>query len=270
LQRQGFEARNTTLELGQEDRSMFETSVVQAEVIGERRVRMVTLSFAFHVLVVVAIFAASIRTIEFPTKSPNEFAWLVPAVPLTIPPALGTPNGGHKQATPPVPAKEKPLPVAANTAPSTLPDHTETVAATPTGDVNPGTDTGGDVGPKGVPWGVKDGIGDGPPTANIVPVANDVPLPVGGEVKAPVVIQRVNPLYPRTALAMHLNGNVVVECIIDKTGHVRDARVVSSSSPLFNQSAIDAVLQWQFTPGTLHGRSIDTIFDLNVTFRVSS
>jgi TonB family protein len=231
---------------------------------------MVTLSFAFHVLVVIAIFAASIRTIEFPTRSPSEYAIPIFAMPLTIPPALGTPNGGHKQATPPVPAKEKQLPATANTAPSTIPIHTEPVAATTTGDVNPDTDTGGDVGPKGVPWGVKDGIGDGPPTANVIPVANDVPLPVGGEVKAPVVIQRVNPLYPRTALAMHLNGNVVVECIIDKTGHIRDAHVVSSSSPLFNQSAIDAVLQWQFMPGSLHGRSIDTIFDLNVTFRVSS
>ncbi|MEA2238318.1 MAG: hypothetical protein QOC81_3042 [Thermoanaerobaculia bacterium] len=249
---------------------MFETSVVRAEVVGERRVRMLTLSFAFHGLVVIAIFAASIRTIEFPTRSPSEYAIPIFAMPLTIPPALGTPNGGHKQATPSVPAKEKPLVSAANLAPNTVPDHTETVAATTTGDANTNTDSTGSDGPKGVPWGVKEGIGDGPPAANVVPVENEVPLPVGGEVKAPVVIQRMNPLYPRTALAMHLNGNVVVECIIDKTGHVRDARVVSSSSPLFNQSAIDAVLQWQFTPGTLHGKSIDTIFDLNVTFRVTS
>ena len=76
--------------------------------------------------------------------------------------------------------------------------------------------------------------------------------------------------YTRERLFRDLIAGVVVECIIDQTGHVRDARVVSSSSPLFNQSAIDAVLQWQFMPGTLHGRSIDTIFDLNVTFRVTS
>jgi TonB family protein len=230
---------------------------------------MMTLSFAFHGLVVIAILAASIRTIEFPTKSPNEIAWFVPAVPLTVPPALGTPNGGHKQAAAPVPEKQKPLVSAANLAPNIVPDHTEPAAATTTGDANPGTDTGGDAGPKGQPWGVKDGIGDGPPAASLVPVEQDVPIPVTGDVKAPVVIQRVNPLYPRTALAMHLNGTVVVECIIDKTGHIRDAHVVSSSSPLFNQTAVDAVLQWQFAPGTLHGRAIDTIFNLTVTFQVS-
>ena len=248
---------------------MFETSVIHAEVVGERRVGLISVSFAFHMLVVIAIFAASIRTIEFPTKSPSEYAIPIFAMPLTIPPPLGTPNGGHKQATPPAPEKQKPLVSAASLAPSVLPDHTETVAATTTGDADPSTDTGGSTGPKGLPGGVKDGIGDGPATADDVPAVPDVPIPVTGEVKAPVVIHRVNPLYPRSALAMHLNGTVIVECIIDKTGHVRDAHVISSSSPLFSQSAADAVLQWQFAPGTLHGRAIDTIFDLTVTFRVS-
>jgi protein TonB len=84
-----------------------------------------------------------------------------------------------------------------------------------------------------------------------------------------VVIHRVNPLYPRMALTARMNGVVVVECVIDKTGVVRDARVLTSSSPMFNQSAIDAVEQWQFAPGTLYGNKIDTIFDLTVTFRVT-
>jgi TonB family protein len=62
---------------------------------------------------------------------------------------------------------------------------------------------------------------------------------------------------------------VVVECIIDKTGRVRESHVVSSTSPLFNQSAVDAVQQWQFAPGSLHGNAVDTIFDLTVTFHLS-
>ena len=58
-----------------------------------------------------------------------------------------------------------------------------------------------------------------------------------------------------------MNGTVIVECIIDKTGRVREAQVLSSTSPLFNQSAVDAVQQWQFAPGSLHGHAIDTIFE---------
>jgi len=121
-----------------------------------------------------------------------------------------------------------------------------------------------------VPWGVPHGIGvDGPPAADIVPVTPDVPIRVTGDVKAPVVIRRVTPLYPKPAVAIHLNGYTIVECIIDKTGRVRDAKVLRSSSPLFNQSAVDAVLQWQFAPGSLHGTAVDTIFDLTVTFQVT-
>jgi protein TonB len=96
-----------------------------------------------------------------------------------------------------------------------------------------------------------------------------VPLPVGGDVKAPVVIRRVQPVYPKLAITARMNGTVIVECIIDKSGRVREAHVVRSTSTMFDQSALEAVQQWQFAPGSLHGNAVDTIFDLTVTFRVS-
>jgi protein TonB len=229
---------------------------------------MMTLSFAFHGLVVIAIFAASIRSIDFPTSSPREYAIPIFAMPVSIPPPLGTPNGGHKQAAAPAPAKEKPPALTANMAPNTLPEQVVPAAATTTSDATSNADsTGSDT--KGVPWGTKDSVGENPLTANTAPATPDAPIPVRGDVKAPVVIHRVNPLYPRMALTAHMNGVVVVECIIDKTGVVRDARVLTSSSPMFNQSAIEAVQQWQFAPGTLYGNKIDTIFDLTVTFKVT-
>lgn len=247
---------------------MFETSVVRAEVVGERRFGLLSVSFASHVLIVISILAASIRTIEFPTRAPNEYAIPIVAVPLSIPPALGTPNGGHKQTAPPV--KQKALVPTVNLAPETMPDHAEPVATTATGEPTTSNDNPGSDQPQGEWWGQKDGRGNGPPVTNAAPVDPDVPLTPGGDVKAPVVIHRVTPPYPRVALAARMNGSVIVECIIDKTGRVRDARVVQSSSTLFDQAAIDAVLQWQFAPGSLHGKAVDTIFDLTVTFRVST
>ena len=38
-----------------------------------------------------------------------------------------------------------------------------------------------------------------------------------------------------------MNGFVIVECIIDRTGVVRDVKVVKSSSELFEQGTLDAV-----------------------------
>jgi periplasmic protein TonB len=250
---------------------MFETSVIHAEVVAEKRVGLLSASFAFHVLVVIAILANGIRTIEFPKNSPREYAIPVFALPPQVPPALGVPNGGHKPSTPPAPVK--PTTPVANTAPSTVPDHVEpsTSATTTTGDPSATSNDSGSDQPQGVPWGVPHGVGvDGPPsTATVAPVP-DVPLPVGGDVKAPVVIRRVQPVYPKLALTARMNGTVIVECIIDKTGRVREAHVVRSTSTLFDQTAVDAVQQWQFAPGSLHGQAVDTIFDLTVTFRVSS
>jgi TonB family protein len=181
------------------------------------------------------------------------------------------PDGGHKQATPPAPVKEKPAVNTANMAPNTIPEHTEpAAAATSTGDANATSSTGSDQ-PQGVPWGVPHGVGfDGPQTTATVAPEPDVPLRVIGEVRAPVVIRRVQPVYPKLAITARMNGTVIVECIIDKNGRVREAHVLSSTSSLFNQSALDAVQQWQFAPGSLHGQAIDTIFDLTVTFRVTS
>jgi len=250
---------------------MFETSVVHAEVVAQKRAGLLSVSFAGHVLVVIGILLASIRTIDFPRSAPREYTLPVIAPPVSIPPALGTPNGGHKQSTPPVPVKQKTDVPVANLAPNTMPDHTEPAATTTTstGDSNATNDGPGSDQPKGVPWGDPHGIGtDGPPV--VAKVEPDFPLPVGGDVKAPVVIRRVTPLYPRSALAIHMNGSVIVECIIDKTGRVRDAKVLRSTSTLFDQAAIDAVLQWQFAPGSLHGTAVDTIFDLTVTFKVTS
>jgi len=249
---------------------MFETSVIHAEVVNEKRFGLLSASFAFHALVVISIIANGIRTIEFPTSAPKEYTLPIFTPPISIPPALGTLNGGHKQTTPPVVVKST-VPMA-NLAPNTVPDHVEpTTPSTTTGDT---TTTGGPAAgsdqPLGVPWGVEHGIGvDGPPAADVVPAAPTVPIRVTGDVKAPIVIHRVTPLYPKAAIAIHLNGSVIVECIIDNSGVVRDAKVLRSSSPLFDQTAIEAVLQWQFTPGSLHGKSIDTIFDLTVTFQVT-
>src|SRR5258708_23713862 len=102
---------------------MFETSVIRAEVVGERRVRMVTLSFAFHGLVVIAIFAASLRSIDFPTSSPREYTIPIFALPPAIPHPLGTPNVGHTHATPPAPTQMKPPHVSPIITPNTPPQH---------------------------------------------------------------------------------------------------------------------------------------------------
>jgi TonB family protein len=91
---------------------------------------------------------------------------------------------------------------------------------------------------------------------------------VGGAVKAPVVIRRVDPQYTAEALQNHISGIVIVEVIIDKSGRVTNAVVLKPLPFGLDQAAIDAVRQWTFKPGTLDGEPVDVIFNLTVNFRL--
>src|SRR5438445_3405881 len=49
---------------------------------------------------------------------------------------------------------------------------------------------------------------------------------VGGEVKAPVVVHRAEPIYPEEARRARVSGVVILEALVDKTGVVKDALVL--------------------------------------------
>jgi hypothetical protein len=52
------------------------------------------------------------------------------------------------------------------------------------------------------------------------------PLRVGGDIKAPIAIRRVEPVYPESARHDHVEGVVILEAVIDATGHVRNVTVL--------------------------------------------
>jgi TonB family protein len=246
---------------------MFETSVIRIQARpADRRIGLLTLSVAAHAAIIVAIVAASLASVRMPNEAPRQTTFPVFD---RVPPALGTPNARPTQRPATVQPQTQRTPAPQTVvAPTTIPTSTEAAAASSsTGAETAGT---GEPGPVGVPWGTTEGVSvDGPPApANEVEQAG--PLVAGvGDVKSPIVLRRVSPPYPRTAMMAHLSGFVIVECIIDRNGAVRDAKVVKSSSAMFDQAALDAVQQWQFAPGSLHGRAVDTIFDLTVTFTIT-
>ena len=91
---------------------------------------------------------------------------------------------------------------------------------------------------------------------------------VGGDVKAPIVIRRVEPQYSDEARANRISGIVIVEVRINKNGRVSDTMILKGLPYGLDQSALDAVKQWEFKPGTLNGEPVDVIFNLTVNFRL--
>ncbi|HEY0158021.1 MAG TPA: energy transducer TonB, partial [Thermoanaerobaculia bacterium] len=94
------------------------------------------------------------------------------------------------------------------------------------------------------------------------------PLRVGGDVKAPVVIDRADPKYTESARNARISGIVVVEAIIGKDGRVQDVKVVKGLPMGLGAEAEAAVRRWRFKPGTLNGAPVATIFNLTVNFKL--
>jgi protein TonB len=250
---------------------MFDTSIVRGHSsTAERNAGLFTLSIAFHSAIIVAALAAGLRATGFPDHPPNQMELFRFHEAVTLPPALGSDHPGSAK---PAPAQQAhPVPAIPSTpvAPNTVPEAIPTVAQAQSDPGNQAS-TGGEAGtggtgsgPLGVPWGSPIGIGDAP-AANSLPDAAG-PLVISGDVKPPVAIHRVQPVFPEIARRAHKGGVVTLLCVIDKSGAVVNARVVNSSFAAFDQPALDAVRQWRFVSGSLHGRPVDTFFELTVTF----
>ena len=88
---------------------------------------------------------------------------------------------------------------------------------------------------------------------------------VGGQVRPPLRIKDVAPVYPAIAQSARVAGDVVIEATIDEEGKVADARVVKSV-PLLDQAALDAVRQWEYRPSLLNGVPTAVVTTVTVKF----
>jgi protein TonB len=253
---------------------MFETSVVQARAIQSRgKYTLLTVSLIAHSAVIIGAIVIGIASVSFPKNAPDEFAIPLIPVAVTIPPPLGNPNATGQQKPPQAQPQQKqataPLPTQP-VAPPVVPDNVTPVdSGASTGTETAGGPATGIRGPIGVPWGTEGSPGeiDAPPAAPTqAPVEHKIYTV--GEVKAPVILHRVEPLYPGVLQRARLNGKVSVHCVIDKNGRVRDAQVIYASNPAFGDSVLRALQQWRYQPASLRGEAVDCYLDLTVDFGV--
>jgi protein TonB len=81
-------------------------------------------------------------------------------------------------------------------------------------------------------------------------------------------VRHVNPAYPVIAQSARVQGVVILEARIGIDGKVTNARVLRSI-PLLDQAAIDAVMQWEFTPTLLNGQPVAIIMTTTVQFTLT-
>jgi len=99
------------------------------------------------------------------------------------------------------------------------------------------------------------------------PAAPVAPAPAGGDVKPAKLISSVPPIYPALAKNQHVAGNVLVDALIDSTGHVTTMKVVSGPT-LLHQAAMDALGQWKYQPAILDGKPVPMHLTVTIQFRL--
>jgi len=85
-------------------------------------------------------------------------------------------------------------------------------------------------------------------------------------VQHPRIVRRVTPKYPAGPQRMMKEGRVVLEGVVGSEGHLDQAQVLASSDPEFSRAALEAVLQWQYEPGTLNSAPVPVVFTVFVDF----
>jgi protein TonB len=125
--------------------------------------------------------------------------------------------------------------------------------------------------PGGVPGGQMGGVIGGiiGNTPVAVPKVAVQRVRVSQGVTQGMVLHRVNPTYPPLARAARVQGSVVLAAIIGKDGTIQNLHVISSSSPLLAQSALDAVKQWRYRPYILNGEPVEVDTQVTVNFSLS-
>jgi len=83
-----------------------------------------------------------------------------------------------------------------------------------------------------------------------------------------LVIKRVAPKYPQSALAAHIQGVVEIEATVTREGFVINPKVLSGDRVLA-AAAIDAVKQWRYKPYYLNGEPVEIQTQISINFKAN-
>ena len=224
-------------------------------------------SIAGHGLVLLALAGASfaVATDQLPDL-PDMMAF-VTAAPAPSPPPPPPPPARRAAAV-----KAQPLAATRAAAPVEAPAAIVSEMASPADEDEEGVEGGVE---GGIAGGTLGGVVGGllaaplalppPPPAPVAPPPR-TPVRIGGQLTAPALLSKVNPVYPAVAVHAKVAGTVILEATVDTEGNVESVRVVRSIG-LLNNAAIEAVKQWRYSPLVLNG--IPTPFVLTVTLSFS-
>jgi len=97
------------------------------------------------------------------------------------------------------------------------------------------------------------------------------PAPVeptkGGQLQQPKLVSSVSAVYPANARTQRIQGDVLLDALVDATGKVTAIKLINGH-PLLQQAAMDSLRLWRYQPARLNGEPIPIHIKVSVAFRL--
>ena len=126
--------------------------------------------------------------------------------------------------------------------------------------------------PGGVPGGSMGGVLGSIASAGAVAALPKIATPqrvrVSSGVQSGLLIRKVQPTYPPLARQARIQGTVVLQAQISKTGDIENLQLVSGH-PMLAPAAIEAVKQWKYKPYLLNGEPVEVETTVQVNFSLA-
>src|SRR5579859_5811207 len=81
----------------------------------------------------------------------------------------------------------------------------------------------------------------------------------------PKLVKAIRSLSPPEALWKYVSGNVVLDAVVDETGHVESATVLSGPKAL-HKRALDTVKEYLYQPATRNGKPVPAHVEVKIQF----
>jgi periplasmic protein TonB len=120
-----------------------------------------------------------------------------------------------------------------------------------------------------LPGEILQGGGGIRPSVSVGSVTPHKTINVSGGVSEGMLIAPIRPVYPSIARAAHVEGTVIVEAVISRSGTIESLHVLSGPMML-RSAALDAIQAARYKPYRLNGDAVDVQTTITVNFRMAS
>jgi TonB family protein len=90
----------------------------------------------------------------------------------------------------------------------------------------------------------------------------------GGDITRPKLVHSVEPAFSTKSNEAFIEGTVTVSAVVSTHGNLTDMQVVKGLSAAQNRSALDALKEWRFEPGTKDGKPVNVRIKIQVDFHL--